>query len=118
VGSSQPTDSDLQRTAGEDPLTQAARWKAAGRGVVLATVIETWGSSPRPPGSQLAIADGGEFVGSVSGGCVEGGVLEAAEDVLRSGQPRLVEFGVTDEMAWEVGLSCGGQIQIFVERLD
>ena len=86
--------------------------------MVLATVVATWGSSPRPAGSQLVVAEGGEFVGSVSGGCVEGGVLEAAEEILNSGVPRLLEFGVSDQKAWEVGLSCGGQIQVFVERLD
>lgn len=114
-----PLPSDIEAAAlTSDPLERASAWKAEGRGVVLATVVATWGSSPRPAGSQLAVDDRGDFVGSVSGGCVEGGVLEAAQEVLRSGAARLLEFGVTDEMAWEVGLSCGGQIEVFVERLD
>ena len=101
-----------------DPLDFARRWKAEGRQVAIATVIATWGSSPRPVGSQLVADGAGEFVGSVSGGCVEAGVLEAVAGVLKSGAPALIDFGVSDETAWEVGLSCGGQIQIFVERLD
>lgn len=101
-----------------DPLAVALRWKAAGRSVALATVVATWGSSPRPLGSQLACDAAGEFAGSVSGGCVEAGVLEVAARVIADGAPRLVEFGVSDEMAWEVGLSCGGQIEVFVERVD
>ena len=86
--------------------------------MAVATVVATWGSSPRPTGSQLVADERGNFVGSVSGGCVEGGVLEALSGVLETGRPRLLDFGVSDEMAWDVGLSCGGQIQVFVERLD
>jgi xanthine/CO dehydrogenase XdhC/CoxF family maturation factor len=100
-----------------DPLACAQRWSAEGRAVAIATVVATWGSSPRPVGSQLVADSQGEFVGSVSGGCVEAGVLETATEVIATGVPRLVEFGVSDEMAWEVGLSCGGQILVFVERL-
>lgn len=100
-----------------DPLEQAAAWIAAGRRVALATVIETWGSSPRAPGSKLAVNDGGEFVGSVSGGCIEGAVIDAARQVMDSGEPQTLEFGVTDEMAWEVGLACGGRVEIYVERV-
>jgi xanthine/CO dehydrogenase XdhC/CoxF family maturation factor len=99
-------------------LTQATEWHRGGRGVALATVVTTWGSSPRPVGSKLAVDDAGHFVGSVSGGCVEGAVIEAAQDVIGSGKPRLLDFGVTNEQAWEVGLACGGKVQIFVERLD
>jgi xanthine/CO dehydrogenase XdhC/CoxF family maturation factor len=101
-----------------DPLRQAALWREGGRNVALATVIETWGSSPRRAGSQLAVAEGGAFVGSVSGGCVEGAVVEKALAVIESGVPEMLEFGVTDEMAWEVGLACGGRVRIYVERID
>jgi GTPase len=101
----------------EDVLEQAARWRAVGLRVALATVVRTWGSSPRPAGSQLAVSDAGAFVGSVSGGCIEGAVVGAALEVLRDGTPRLLEFGVTSEMAWEVGLACGGQVQLFVEAI-
>lgn len=100
-----------------DPLVIAERWLAEGRTVALATVIETWGSAPRPSGSHLVIDGDGNFEGSVSGGCVEGAVVADAEDVIRSGTPRMLEFGVADETAWQVGLSCGGRISIFVERL-
>lgn len=98
-----------------DVLERAAGWLAAGKKVALATVIETWGSSPRPRGSQLAVREDGEFVGSVSGGCVEGKVIEAARAVLAGAPPRILEFGVSNEEAWEVGLACGGTVRIFVE---
>ena len=101
-----------------DILGQAARWRADGHGVALATVVKTWGSSPRQPGAKLAVADNGAFVGSVSGGCVEGAVVEEALATIRDGQPRLLDFGVTNEQAWEVGLACGGKIEIFVERVE
>lgn len=93
-------------------------WRAEGRGVALATVVQTWGSSPRPPGSHLAADASGEFIGSVSGGCIEGAVIQAAQEVIADGRPRLLDFGVTDERAWEVGLACGGRVQVFVERVD
>ena len=102
----------------DDVLEQAARWRADGRTVALATVVRTWGSSPRPAGSQLAVSDEGAFVGSVSGGCIEGAVIREAIAVMRDGTPRLLEFGVTSEMAWEVGLACGGQVQVFVELIE
>lgn len=102
----------------EDVLEQAAAWKAAGKGVALATVVSTWGSSPRPVGSQLAVDEGGEFAGSVSGGCIEGAVVGEAVEVIASGAPRLLDFGVSDETAWEVGLSCGGKLQVYVEPLE
>ena len=98
-------------------LEQAARWRDGGEGVALATVVSTWGSSPRPIGSKLAVNAGGAFVGSVSGGCVEGAVVEEALATIRDGQPRLLDFGVTNEQAWEVGLACGGKIEIFVEKV-
>jgi len=101
----------------EDPLAIAEAWSDEGRSVALATVIETWGSAPRPVGSQLVIDADGAFHGSVSGGCVEGAVIAEAVDVIGSGAPRMLEFGVADETAWQVGLSCGGRIKVFVERL-
>lgn len=96
-------------------LERAAEWSDAGQRVALATVISTWGSSPRPPGSQLAVSERGEMAGSVSGGCVEAAVVQEALDVLRSGTPRTIEFGVTAGRAWEVGLPCGGRIRVHVE---
>lgn len=100
-----------------DPLVVAERWKSEGRAVAIATVVETWGSAPRPVGSHLAIDSAGNFTGSVSGGCVEGAVVDEAGEVIASGKPRLLEFGVADETAWRVGLSCGGRIAVYVERL-
>jgi xanthine/CO dehydrogenase XdhC/CoxF family maturation factor len=99
-------------------LEQAARWREAGKGVALATVVSTWGSSPRPLGSKLAVDSEGAFIGSVSGGCVEGAVVSEALDTIRDGKPRLLDFGVSNEQAWEVGLACGGKIEIFVERVE
>lgn len=101
-----------------DPLTIAESWKSEGRVVAIATVVETWGSAPRPPGSHLVIDAEGNFEGSVSGGCVEGAVITEALDVLENGAAKLLEFGVADETAWRVGLSCGGRIRIYVERLN
>jgi xanthine/CO dehydrogenase XdhC/CoxF family maturation factor len=99
-------------------LEEAARWRAEGKKVALATVISTWGSSPRPTGSQLAVAEDSTFVGSVSGGCIEGAVVTEALSVMESGKPTVLEYGVTDDLAWEVGLACGGQVKVFVEALD
>ena len=101
----------------EKVLEQAAAWKAAGKQVALATVVTTWGSSPRPVGSQLAVSQEGEFVGSVSGGCIEGAVVHEALEAMKTGKPKLLDFGVSDEMAWEVGLACGGKVEVFVERV-
>ncbi len=103
---------------GDDVLEQAAAWRAEGRRVALATVVETWGSSPRPAGSRLAVDDRGAFVGSVSGGCIEGAVVTEALATMADGRPRLLSFGVTDEMAWEVGLACGGRVSVFVEGVE
>lgn len=100
-----------------DLLNEAAQWRRAGKGVAIATVVETWGSAPRGAGAQLAIDESGHFLGSVSGGCVEGEVVSGAMDVIADGKPRLLEFGVADETAWRVGLSCGGRIKILVERV-
>ena len=99
-----------------DPvLAQAVEWLDAGRRVALATVTNTWGSAPRRAGSHMVVADDGSFSGSVSGGCIEGAVIDTALDVIESGVPRTLEFGVTNEMAWEVGLACGGRVHLFVE---
>ena len=101
----------------EDVLTQAAAWRQAGEQVAIATVTETWGSSPRPAGSQMAVTKSGRMAGSVSGGCIEGAVADAALRTMETGTPQLLDFGVTNERAWEVGLACGGKVKVFVERL-
>ena len=101
-----------------DPLATAARWRIAGRGVAVATVIATWGSSPRPVGSQLVLDDEGRFAGSVSGGCIEGAVIEQGIEAIRDRKPRVLDFGVSDEQAWEVGLTCGGKVQVYVEPVE
>jgi xanthine/CO dehydrogenase XdhC/CoxF family maturation factor len=102
----------------EDILATASKWRKQGRGVALATVTATWGSSPRQAGSQLVIDDRGAMLGSVSGGCVEGAVVKEAQEIIADGKPRLLDFGVTNEQAWEVGLACGGKLQIYVERIE
>lgn len=96
-------------------LETARAWTEEGRRVAIATVVETWGSAPQPTGSQLVIDADGNFEGSVSGGCVEGDVIVAAEDAIASGEPRMLEFGVDNETAWRAGLACGGQIRVYVE---
>ncbi|MEJ2448506.1 MAG: XdhC family protein [Anaerolineales bacterium] len=96
-------------------LEQIADWQERGRKVALATVVSTWGSSPRQPGAVMAITDRSEISGSVSGGCVEGAVIDAGLEVIRTGTPRKLHFGVANEEAWEVGLSCGGEIDIYLE---
>lgn len=101
-----------------DVLATAELWRASGRDVALATVMETWGSAPRPTGSHLAIDGDGNFEGSVSGGCVEGAVVGEAVEVIESGAAKMLEFGVADETAWRVGLSCGGRIRVYVEKVD
>jgi xanthine dehydrogenase accessory factor len=101
-----------------DVLRRAREWLARDGRVALATVIDTWGSAPVPIGGQLAIAADGSFAGSVSGGCIEGEVITEAEDILASGRPKTLQFGVADETAWSVGLPCGGQVKVFVERLE
>lgn len=102
----------------DDILAQAAAWRDEGKPVALATVIETWGSAPRPVGSLLAVTADGAFLGSVSGGCIEGAVIHAAAEVMAEGRPRMLDFGVSNEQAWEVGLACGGKIKVYVERLN
>lgn len=96
-------------------LDRTLAWMDEGRKVALATVIETWGSAPQPVGSQLLIDADGNFEGSVSGGCVEGAVILEAADVIASGKSTIMEFGVADEAAWQVGLACGGRIKVYVE---
>jgi len=105
-------------TTDTDILKAAEEWRKNGRDVALATVVETWGSAPRPVGSNLVIDSEGNFLGSVSGGCVEGAVVTEALDVIDSGKPRILEFGVADETAWQVGLSCGGTIRVYVEKVE
>jgi xanthine/CO dehydrogenase XdhC/CoxF family maturation factor len=102
---------------GTDVLEQAAAWRDRGLGVAIATVVSTWGSAPRQAGSHLAVNEAGEFVGSVSGGCVEPAVIREAAEAIRDGKPRLLQYGVSNDRAWEVGLACGGTIQIYLERL-
>ncbi|WP_417517721.1 XdhC family protein [Minwuia sp.] len=105
-------------TERSDILETAIGWQDAGHQVALATVVSTWGSAPRPAGSQLAISDSGDFVGSVSGGCVEGAVVAEALQIMKSDTPKLLEFGVSDDAAWEVGLACGGRIAVYVEKVN
>lgn len=99
-------------------LETAEAWVGGGHPVALATVVKTWGSAPRPAGSQLAVRKDGVFVGSVSGGCVEGAVIAEAIEAIADGKPRKLSFGVSNEQAWQVGLACGGQIEIYVERVE
>ena len=105
-------------TDAEEIFPYIRRWKESGQGVAIATVVQTWGSSPRPEGSHLAVNERGEFVGSVSGGCIEGAVVTEALGVIAEGKPRTLEFGISDEQAWEVGLACGGRVRVFVERFE
>ena len=105
-------------TTDNDILKAAEDWRKSGRELALATVVETWGSAPRPVGSNLVIDSEGNFLGSVSGGCVEGAVVTEALDVIEGGKPKMLEFGVADETAWQVGLSCGGTIRVFVEKVE
>lgn len=101
----------------EDILSTAAEWREAGEQLALATVVETWGSSPRPAGSMLLISKSGRLAGSVSGGCIEGAVAQIGSRVMETGAPELHDFGISDERAWEVGLACGGRLKVFVERV-
>ncbi len=108
---------DDMTSPGEDVLVLARQWLGEGRRAALATVVGTWGSSPRPAGSQLLVDGDGRFSGSVSGGCIEGAVVREALEVMESGEPRVLEYGVSNERAWEVGLACGGRVRVYVESL-
>jgi xanthine dehydrogenase accessory factor len=112
------TDPDSRLGAVEDPLEAALAWSERGDGAAVATVIRTWGSSPRPVGSLLAVRGDGTFVGSVSGGCVEGATIEQARAAIEDGRTRDLNFGVADADAWAVGLACGGEVRIHVLPLD
>ena len=100
---------------GDEIIFKADEWLKQGRQIAIATVVSTWGSSPRPVGSQLVIDENGMFEGSVSGGCVEAAVIRTGIEVITDGHPRLLEFGVTDDEAWGIGLACGGKIRIYLE---
>lgn len=99
-------------------LPEIEEWKKGGEQVVVATVVATRRSAPRPIGASLAISESGEMCGSVSGGCVESDVFENAQEVFETGEPKLLSYGISDDVAWSVGLPCGGEIDVFVEKLD
>lgn len=101
-----------------DLISTIDTWRARGDGVALATVVKTGGSTPRPIGAKMIVNSRGEFAGSVSGGCVEGAVIEEAMRVIKTGKPKLVKYGIADETAWDVGLSCGGMIEVFIETVN
>lgn len=109
--------SPVSETSSDDPLAVAQSWLRDGHKVALATVVHTWGSSPRPLGSRLVVDGEGRMFGSVSGGCVEQAVVFEALEAIKTGQAKRLSFGVSDEMAWDVGLTCGGQLDVFVEPL-
>jgi xanthine/CO dehydrogenase XdhC/CoxF family maturation factor len=102
----------------DDVLQKAEEWLGTGHKVAIATVVRTWGSAPRPAGSQLVVRDDGAFAGSISGGCVEGAVIDAATDTIRDGKTRQLHFGVSDDTAWSVGLACGGNMDVYVEPVE
>ena len=99
-------------------LPDVERWREGGEKVVVATVVATRRSAPRPVGTSLAVSESGKMCGSVSGGCVESDVFQNAMEVMESGEPRLIHYGITDDLAWSVGLPCGGEIDVFVERVE
>lgn len=102
----------------QEILAAIDHWQEAGKQVALATVVQVYGSAPRPLGAKLAVSTDGEMAGSVSGGCVESAVIQEALEVLSTGVPRLISYGIADETAWAVGLACGGTIEVFVEPLN
>jgi xanthine/CO dehydrogenase XdhC/CoxF family maturation factor len=102
----------------KDFLPEIDQWRANGEKVAIATVVKVHGSAPRPVGATMAVSSGGDLAGSVSGGCVETAVFQEAQDVLKTGVPKLLRYGITDEMAWDVGLACGGEIEVFVEPVE
>ncbi|MEZ5669140.1 MAG: XdhC family protein [Alphaproteobacteria bacterium] len=114
----QATEQDNLFAGPDAVIERIAAWRAEGRKVAVATVIRTWGSSPRPVGSQLGIDQAGAMVGSVSGGCIEGAVVEQAMAAMQDGAPRRLAFGVSDEDAWHVGLACGGRVEVYVEPVE
>src|SRR6478672_8567180 len=99
-------------------LPEVDAWRARGDRIAIATVVKVEGSAPRPVGAAMAVSSAGDLAGSVSGGCVETAVFDEAQEVIKSGQPKLIRYGITDEMAWDVGLACGGTIEVFVEPVD
>ena len=101
-----------------DVLTELLPWWRAGKSVGVGTVVATWSSAPRPAGASMLVGPEGEAVGSVSGGCVESDVFDNAMEVMRTGEPKLLHYGITDDQAWEVGLPCGGEIDVFVEAVE
>ncbi len=101
----------------DDILYKAAEWRKENHEVALATVVSTWGSSPRPVGSQMVISEKLDIYGSVSGGCIESSVITAAQEIMSTGKPKLLKFGVSNSEAWEVGLTCGGKVEVFVEKI-
>jgi xanthine/CO dehydrogenase XdhC/CoxF family maturation factor len=102
----------------DEVLEQLRAWQDSGRKVAVATVVSTWGSSPRPVGSQFGVSDRGEMVGSVSGGCIEGAVVKEALEVMAGAPPKLLDYGVSNEQAWEVGLACGGKLEVYIEPVS
>ena len=117
IGAARPHVSLRDNGGMKEILPEIERWRREGERVVVATVVATRRSAPRPVGSSLAISESGKLCGSVSGGCVEGDVYEQAQEVLRGGEPKLLSYGISDDEAWSVGLPCGGEIDVFVERL-
>jgi len=101
-----------------DIIDQVQEWRSRGEDVALATVLTTAGSTPRPAGAKLAVTAHGDIVGSISGGCVDTDVIEHAMNVLRTGRPQIVEYGYTPDMSWEIGLMCGGSVQVYIEAVD
>ncbi|MEM8949401.1 MAG: XdhC family protein [Pseudomonadota bacterium] len=107
----------MATTDHDEVLQQLASWQDDGHKIAVATVVSTWGSSPRPVGSQLGINDRGEMVGSVSGGCIEGAVVREALEIMEGEPPKLLDYGVSNEQAWEVGLACGGKLEVYIEAV-
>lgn len=101
----------------DEILHKASLWRKNNKSVALATVISTWGSSPRPIGSQMAISENLDIFGSVSGGCIEGSVISEAQEIMKTGIPKLLKFGVSNSEAWEAGLTCGGKVEVFIEKI-
>ena len=101
----------------DDVLNRLAAWQDDGHKIAVSTVVATWGSSPRPVGSQLGVNDRGEMVGSVSGGCIEGAVVKEALEIMDGAPPKLLDFGISNEQAWEVGLACGGKLEVYIEAV-